>query len=318
MLEIVFLMVLGFILLVLGADFLIKGASNIAKKFNISELIIGLTIVAVGTSLPELIITIVSAGKKSTDLIIGNAIGSNICNLLLILGITSIINPISINKEVRKIHLPVAIFSEIIVLSLGIGILKSPNKLIDRIDGIILLISYLLYFAYSVIVEIKDIIKTEKQTHNKTEINLIFSIISIIIGIIMLKYGGDFVVEQSSKIATICGISERVIGLTIVAVGTALPELITSIISAIKKDIELATGNLIGSCILNLLLIIGVGAIITPLPFEIEFIENLLILIIATIAIYIFSIIGKKDKITRIQGGILPYSFIIYVVKLFI
>lgn len=319
MYENILLIILGFALLVFGADLLIKGASNIAKKFHIPELLIGLTIVAVGTSLPELIITITSAEKNSTDLIIGNAIGSNICNLLLILGLTTIINPIRIGKDVRNIHLPCCLISELIVLGLGIGILGSPNNLINKKDGIILFIGYLMYFSYPIIIEIKDIIKTRKEEKKqKDKNNVLLSIMYILIGIIMLKFGGDFVVDEASRIATIFGISERVIGLTIVAIGTALPELITSIIAAINKDTDLAVGNLIGSCILNLFLILGIGAIITPLAFSPEFIQNMVFLIISTIIICLFTFMKEKGMLTRIQGGILVYLFVIYIVKLFI
>jgi len=151
------MLIIGFLLLIVGADLLVKGSGNIAKKFNIPEILIGLTIVALGTSMPELIITISSASQNATDLIIGNAIGSNLCNLLLILGAIAILRPIIIDKETRFVHLPVALFSTIVVLCLGIGILGSPNNLINRTDGIILLVLYFIYFLYPIIIEIKDI-----------------------------------------------------------------------------------------------------------------------------------------------------------------
>jgi len=309
----------GFILLVVGADFLVKGASNIAKRFHIPEMLIGLTIVALGTSMPELIITITSANKNATDLIIGNAIGSNLCNLLLIMGIIAILRPIIIDKETILIHLPVALISSAAVLCLGVGILESPNNLINRTDGTILVILYLIYFLYPVIVEIKDIkksVKEKKQMSNKSE-NILLSIIFIILGGTALKFGGDIVVNESTEIAIKYGISERVIGLTIVAIGTALPELITSIIAVIKKEGDLAVGNLIGSCILNSFLILGTGAIITPLAFSNEFIFNLILLIFSIILIGGFCVMGKKNTITRYKGTVLLMIYLVYMINLF-
>lgn len=313
------MLILGFLLLVIGADILVKGSGNIAKKFNIPEILIGLTIVALGTSMPELIITISSASQNATDLIIGNAIGSNLCNLLLIMGTIAILRPIIIDKETILIHLPVALISSVAVLCLGVGILGSPNNLINRTDGIILVSLYLIYFLYPVIIEIKDIkksVKEKSQKSNKSE-NILLSIIFIILGVIALKFGGDIVVNESTEIAIKYGISERVIGLTIVAIGTALPELITSIIAVIKKEGDLAVGNLIGSCILNSFLILGTGAIIKPLAFSNEFIFNLILLIFSIILIGGFCIIGKKNTITRYKGALLLMIYLIYMINLF-
>ena len=314
------MLIIGFLLLVLGADLLVKGSSNIAKKFHIPEMLIGLTIVALGTSMPELVITISSASQNATELIIGNAIGSNICNLLLIMGITSILRPIKIEKQTKFIHLPVALFSTLVILGLGVGILGSPQNLINRVDGIILITFYLLYFLYPIIIEVKDItqsIKENKKKHVKTK-NILSSIVFIILGVILLKTGGDWVVESATGIALKFGIAESVIGLTIIAVGTALPELITSIIAVIKKEDDLATGNLIGSCILNSFLILGTGAIITPLTFSTGFIYDLIILVFTIILIWIFCFIGKKDTITRGKAMVLLVLYFGYIVKLFI
>lgn len=247
------MLIVGFLLLIIGADLLVKGSSNIAKKFNIPEILIGLTTVALGTSMPELIITISSASQNATDLIIGNAIGSNLCNLLLIMGIIAILRPIIIDKETKFIHLPVALLS----------------------------------------------------------------ILFIIVGIIALRSGGDIVVNETTEIAMKYGISERVIGLTIVAIGTALPELVTSIIAVIKQEGNLAVGNLIGSCILNSFLILGTGAIITPLAFSREFILNLILLIFSIILIWLYCMIGKKNTITRYKAILLLTTYLIYIINLF-
>lgn len=311
------MLILGFFLLVLGADLLVRGSSNIAKKFQISEVLIGLTIVAIGTSMPELIITITSAQKGATDLIIGNAIGSNLCNLLFIMSIMAILRPVKFDKETIFIHMPVALISTVAVLGLGIGILGSPNNLISRTDGIILVSLYLLYFIYPIITEVRGIDKSMKGKNRVKFKEILLSIFFIILGVIGLKFGGDLVVDTATDIAIKYGISERVIGLTIVATGTALPELITSIMAVIEKDEDLATGNLIGSCILNAFLILGVGAIIIPLSFSFEFINNLILLAVSIILIWIFCFIGKKHTLTRYKAIPLLIIFIIYMIRLF-
>lgn len=315
------MIIIGFLLLVLGADFLVRGSSNIAKKFHIPEMLIGLTIVALGTSAPELIITITSAESGTTDLIIGNAIGSNLCNLLFILGFMSLITPIEIDKEAVKIHIPIALIASIIILCMGLGILGSTKGFIDRKDGVILILLFIAYFIYPIITEIKDIAKTYKENkklHQKQGENVLLSILLIIVGVVLLKYGGDFVVDYATNIAEQFGISERVIGLTIVAIGTAMPEIITSIIAVIKKDTDLAVGNLVGSCVLNIFLILGVGAVITPLEFSESFNSNLILLVISTFIIWLFNFIGKKHTITRAKGAILLLIFTAYMLKLFI
>lgn len=315
------LIVIGFFLLIFGADLLVRGSSNIAKRFHIPEMMIGLTIVAIGTSMPELFITISSAQKEATDLIIGNAVGSNLCNLLLILGIAASLRPIKLEGDVKIVHLPVAYLSTVAILALGLGMWGSEHGVINRTDGKLLIIVYLIYFMYPIITEIIDIWKTDKEErlkHEKPKINILLSFIFILIGAILLKYGGDLVVDESVELATIFGVSERVIGLTIVAIGTALPELITSVIAVVKEEGGLAVGNLVGSCILNSFLIVGVGAIITPLEFSREFIASLVLLAGVILYIWIACFCGKKDTITRYKAGILLITYVIYMWRLFV
>ena len=317
----ILMVILGFVLLVIGADLLVRGASNIATKFRIPEMLIGLTIVALGTSAPELIITITSAQAGATDLIIGNAIGSNLCNILFILGLMALIRPLVIDNEAKKIHIPIALFAAIVILIMELSSLSSSSAFIDRIDGILLLILFAVYFTYPIFTEIKDIAKSYKEdkiSGNSKKINVFLSIIFIVIGVVLLKYGGDFVVDNATLIAEHFNISERVIGLTIVAIGTAMPELITSIIAVIRKDTDLAVGNLVGSCVLNLFLILGVGAVITPLEFSSKFNQNLILLCISTFILWIFNFIGKKNTITRFKGFVLLLIFSLYMVGLFV
>lgn len=320
MLITILLIIIGFLLLIVGADLLVRGSSNIAKRFHIPEMIIGLTIVALGTSMPELMITISSANKGATDLIIGNAIGSNLCNLLFILGMTAMLRPIKLEKDVKFIHLPVAYISTLAILSMGLGLWGSDKGVINRTDGNILVILYFIYFLYPIFIEIKDILKTgkeNKRNHEKPKINILLSLVFIIIGVVLLKFGGDIVVDEASELALLFGLSERVIGLTIVAIGTALPEMVTSVIAVIKEEGGLAVGNLVGSCILNSFLILGTGAIITPLAFSNEFNANLILLAISIIYIWISCFVGKKDTITRYKAGGLLVMFIYYMWSLF-
>lgn len=316
----ILMIILGFILLVCGANLLVKGSSNIAKKFHIPEMLIGLTIVAIGTSAPELIITITSASKNASDLILGNAIGSNLCNLLLILGLMAVLRPVEIEKDTKKIHIPILFFSTLILIAMQIGAFGSHANVIDKADGIILIILFILYFSYPILTEIKDIKKAYKENKDKHINNskTLLSIIFVIIGMVLLKYGGDFVVDYSVEVARMLSISERIIGLTIVSIGTSLPEFVTSIFAVIKKSAELAVGNIVGSCIFNTFLILGIGSIITPLEFPAEFNQNIIILLVSIFLIWLFNFVGKKNWVTRAKGSILLLIFGIYIAKLFV
>lgn len=329
MINDILMIILGFVLLVVGADMLVKGASNIAKKFHIPEMLIGLTIVAIGTSAPELIITITSTQSSSTDLIIGNAIGSNLCNLLFILGLMAVIRPVKIDKEARNFHIPIAFLASTVILLMGLGILGNSTQYINQIEGFFLVILFIVYFSYPIIKEFEDIInsykkeKLERQNSSnknskKKKINIPFSLLLIVVGVFLLKYGGDFVVDSATNIALYLNISERVIGLTVVAIGTALPELVTSIFAVIRKDTDIAVGNLVGSCVLNLFLILGIGAMITPLEFTPDFIQNLILLCSMTLVLWLFNFMGKRDTITRPKGIVLLSIFILYMISLFV
>ena len=317
----ILVIILGFILLVLGANVLVKGASNIAKKFHIPEILVGLTIVAIGTSLPELIVTVISASKGSTDLIAGNVIGSNLANLLLILGVMAVIKPIDIEKSTKKIYLPILLASSVIIIAMGLGIFGGEKFDINRTEGFILFIFSIIYFAFPIILQINNIKHSSEDNEEATQekqYSLISSIIYIILGAILLKYGGDFVVDGSTNFASKIGISERVIGLTIVAIGTSLPELITSIIAIIKHDDDIAEGNIIGSCIVNSFLILGTGAALIDIPFGENLIKNLFLLAGATLLIWLFSYANKDSRINRNDGILLLCIYALYITKLFI
>jgi len=309
----VLLILVGFLLLIKGADILVDGSSAIAKKLRISEIVIGLTIVSIGTSMPELFVSTSSALQGSSDISVGNVIGSNICNLLLILGISSLIHPVKFHKETKWIENPMSI-----ILSLIFLLLCNINQDVSRIDGAILLIFFVTFLIYTIIMGKKSqdegILETSLEDAKKISVtkNLLF----IILGIVGLKIGGDLVVENAKLIATALNISEKIIGLTIVAIGTSLPELVTSVTAAIKGDSDIAIGNIVGSNIFNMLLIIGLSAIITPITYNISYNFEMLILFIAMILMLIFPFIKPKDVMSRTNGAIFTILYIIYMVWL--
>lgn len=253
-----FLLILGFILLVKGADFIVKGATNLAKKMKISEMIIGILIVGIGTSLPEIIITIRSAIMGKSDIVIGNGIGSSICNILLVVGIASICKPIHIDKRIIKIHFPILILSIII---LGILCNFGGQNQITRMEAIILLLFTTGYIIYTIYEGKTNNKYTNKNKEKEEKISSVKTLFYLIVGVVFLKYGADFVVEGATRIAEIFNISESVVGITIIAIGTSLPEIITSLVASVKKKSNLALGNVIGSNIFNISLLPGIGRI---------------------------------------------------------
>ena len=313
------IIILGFILLIYGADLLIKGSSSIAKKFHISEIVVGLTIVSIGTSLPELIITLVSSSKENHDLIIGNVIGSNICNLLLILGVMATIKPIKFSDSTIKFNLPILILVNILVLVLVIFPIPSTSLYISFKESILLLLIACIYFLYPLIKHLKSS-NTKSTTLNNTlpdNTSFFKSSIFILLGGFALKYGGDFVVNSSIEIAHIFNISESIIGLTIIALGTSLPELITSIVAVLKGNSDIAEGNIIGSCIINFCLILGLGAVISEIMVNNFYIENLILLIASSILIWLYSLANSKHILKKSNGFILLILFAIYLIRLF-
>lgn len=310
----IILIITGFIFLIKGADILVEGSSAIAKKLHISEIIIGLTIVSIGTSMPELFVSITSAKEGYSDMSIGNVIGSNICNLLLILGISAVIKPVKFQKQTKWIENPMSIILSIIFL-----IICNTNQGISRIEGIILIILFILFLTYTVIMGLKSQ-KNETiiQLEDSENISLLKNIMLVVLGIAILKIGGDLVVNNSEKVAIALNVSEKVIGLTIVAIGTSLPELVTSVTAAIKGDSDIAIGNIVGSNIFNMLLIIGVATIIKPITYNVTYNSQMIILFIGMILMLIFPFTKPKDKMSRGNGLIFVLLYIFYMIKLFL
>lgn len=318
----ILLIILGFFLLIKGADVLVDGSSNIAKKFHIPEIVIGLTIVAIGTSMPELMVSLNASIKGLSDISVGNVIGSNLANLLLILGVTSIIRPLVFKRETKLIESPFTLFITILFFIFANYSIFGDINVISRGEGIVLLLLCVLFIIYNLIMAKKgNEFDREKVKINKKEekkINILKSLIMIIIGIIGLKFGGDFVVENVRELAISFGISEKLVSLTIVAFSTSLPELITSITATKKGEEDMAIGNIIGSQILNILLIIGISSVISPITYSISYNMDLYILIGASILFVLYPFIGKKNTMTRYNGILFVIIYVIYMISLVI
>ena len=310
----VFWILVGFILLIRGADFLVDGSSSIAKKARIPQIIIGLTIVSIGTSMPELFVSTTSAINGHSDMAIGNVAGSNICNLLLILGLSAIIRTVKFQKETRFIEIPMTLGLTAIFI-----ILCNTGNIISRIEAIILLALFLMFIVYTIIMAKKgeQFDGEENKEESPKDMSILKSIIFIILGVVALKFGGDFTVDNAVILANHFNLSEKIISLTILAIGTSLPELVTSVTAAIKGNSDIAIGNIIGSNIFNMLLIIGVAALINPITYNPIYNLEMIIIMGAMILLALFPFIPPKNTMSRSNGIIYFLSYIAYMVILF-
>lgn len=306
----IFFIIVGFALLVLGADWLVNGASSIAKKFHIPEIIIGLTIVSIGTSMPELFVSTTSALEGLSDMSIGNVVGSNLCNLLLILGLSTIIRPVKFQKETRLFEIPMCLIFTVIFI-----VLCNTGGTINKVEAVLLLLLFLLFITYTIFMAKKQS-SQEKQEEVKTQkklLPILKDILWIVLGVIGLKIGGDLAVDNAVNIANYFGVSEKIIGLTILAVGTSLPELVTSVTAAIKGNSDIAIGNIIGSNIFNMLLIIGVAAFINPISYNFSYNMDLMVLVVATLILALFPVIPPKNEMSRANGIIYFLMYVGYI-----
>lgn len=350
MLISILMIIVGFILLIKGADFLVDGASGVAKKFKIPEMIIGLTIVAMGTSMPELMVSLSSALEGHSDISLGNVIGSNLANILLILGICAWMKKINIPKATRRIENPLSLIITIILFALCLN--AGSVKNISQGEGILLLLLFAAFLIYLFVSakkskdnenlevitkveegnEVTQNISTnienkeqEKETVDKDKIVLnrntirtfILDIIKIGVGILGLKYGADFVIDHAVNVATIMGISEKIIGVTIIAVGTSLPELVASVTAVMKGENNMAVGNIVGSNIFNILLILGISSSICPINYSESYNFDMVYLIIASALLAIFPYIGKSTRaLDRVEGIIFFLMYVGYIATL--
>ncbi|MBY0110630.1 calcium/sodium antiporter [Patescibacteria group bacterium] len=314
------LLAVGLIILVFGADWLVKGASSIASKFGISPLVIGLTVVAFGTSMPELTVSVYAALTGASEISVGNVLGSNIANILLILGISAAIVPLAVSSSTVKWEIPLALLAMIFLFVFGADRILDGGALdvITRTDGIALLGFFIIFMFYifALVRQEGDTSKTEGEAMDEASLPTLKVIAYVVVGLAALIFGGKLLVDNAVIIASLFGLSETVIGLTIVAVGTSLPELATSVIAALRKEADIAIGNIVGSNIFNVFWILGVSAVIAPLPSPNGFLIDASVGIAATLALLLVLFVGKKHHIDRWQGILFILAYVIYVIYL--
>ena len=315
----VLLIILGFVLLIKGADFLVDGASNIAKKFHIPEIVIGLTIVSIGTSMPELFVSITSAINGYPDMAIGNVVGSNIANLLLILGVSSVIKSVKFKRETRLIEIPMCLGITILFV-----LLCNLGHDVTRTDAGILIALFVLFILYTIFMAKKgeDFDKEDDDAKNvdkvKSSKSTIKDIVFLLLGAVLLKFGGDLTVNNAVEVAKYFGLSEKLISVTILAIGTSLPELVTSVSAAIKGKSDIAIGNILGSNIFNMLLIIGVSAMIKPIVYNTSYNMDMIFLLVGTLILSLFPLIPPKNKMSRGNGLVYVLIYAGYLAMVFV
>ena len=297
----IILLCVGFFMLVKGADLFVDGSSGIATKFKIPQLVIGLTIVAMGTSAPEAAVSITAALKGNADITVGNIVGSNILNILIILGLSALITPLMVAKSTIKAEIPFMIL--ITFLLLGVGY----DGTIGLLEGIILLVVFLIYLGYLFLLALKD---RDKADEDIKEISVAKALIWTVVGLFLIVFGSNVTVDAATKIAQVLGLSERFIGLTIVALGTSLPELFTSVSAARKGNADIAIGNIVGSNIFNILFVIGVSASIIPVPFAVGFRFDTIVAVVAAVLLLVCSL--KDNQLKRWAGPVFLLTYAVY------
>lgn len=311
----IILLVSGFILLIFGADKLVDGSSALAKKLGIPNIVIGLTIVAFGTSAPELVVNLLASLNGNTEMVMGNVLGSNIFNVLGILGISGLIYPLQVKSNTTWIEIPLSLLAALLVLVLANDIFLNDDtvNVIGKSEGIVLLCFFLIFLVYNL-----QVARSEKETEDVKPVaySTKKSVLYIIFGLAGLIIGGRFIVTGAVNIATILGISERIIALTIVSIGTSLPELATSIVAVRKRNVDIAIGNVVGSNIFNIFFILGVSTVITPVPVEGGAITDIFVNIIASLLLFIFIFTGSGRKLHRWEGGLMLVLYIGYIIML--
>ncbi|MCR4605556.1 MAG: calcium/sodium antiporter [Eubacterium sp.] len=312
------ILLVGFVALIKGADIFVDGSADVARKFKIPGVVIGLTIVAMGTSAPELAVSVSAGISGSNQIAVSNVVGSNIFNLIVVLGVCALLKPLPVDDRIKKRDFPICLIATIaLVFMAGLYFIFGPRPdisdnlatagIVSRIGGIILMVGFVAYMVYTVRYAKKN--KTEDDDDTETA-PLWKDILFIVLGAGMIVVGGDGVVSSAKNLAMVWGMSETLVGLTIVAIGTSLPELVTSIVASVKGENGMAIGNVVGSNIFNLLLILGVSSSITPIPVTVASFFDLSLLLGVSIITYIFVCTGKK--ITRIEGGIMVLMYIAY------
>lgn len=325
-----FLIVIGFALLVWGADLLVNGSSQIAARVGLPDRVIGLTVVAVGTAMPELVVSVVSAVDGHADMAFGNVAGSCMANLLLILGMSAVITRLPLARHTQRFEIPVSVASVLLLM-----LLANTGGELTAVEGLILLVVFAAFMGYTVFLGLREGDSGNDELDPETQLvpheledegdengeegedeprGMHVSIALVLFGIALLKFGADYVVNNSVEIATALGISERIIGLTVIALGTCLPELVTSVVAAFKGNTDIAVGNVVGSNITNVLLVMGVPALFSPVAYATTYNIDFALLAIFSVVLVGFAFVGTKHTMTRREGVFFVFLYIVYIV----
>ncbi len=312
------LFIIGFVLLIRGADFLVEGSSSIARRLKISDLVIGLTVVAFGTSSPELFVNTIASAQGNAAIAVGNIVGSNIANIFLILGISAVVFPLAVEKSVVLKGIPLSFFAALLL-----GVLAN-DKLIDkdmsshltRIDGFVFIFFFIIFLYYSF--GAAKTIEGVKEHAPEKQYGMVKASILIILGLGGLVLGGKWIVDGAVNLASSLGISQTFVGLTVVAAGTSLPELATSAVAAYKKNVEIAVGNVVGSNIFNIFFVLGVSSVIKPLPFQMKQNIDISVMVFANLILFISMFSGKKRLVDRWEGILFILLYALYITFLVI
>ncbi len=317
----ILLFFVGVALIILGANFLTDGAAAFARRLGLSPLMVGLTIVAFGTSAPELVVSLTSALSGSSDIALGNVVGSNIFNILVIAGVTSMVAPLSISPSTIRVEIPMMILACIVaallVLDVPLSGLVNQTNVVSRTDGMILLSFFAIFLAYTISIskssEAIDLVEESNDTGVKEQKKPLWLLFVMMIGgLVGLVFGGDLFVKSASSLAKALGISEAIIGLTVVAAGTSLPELATSVVAALKGEQDMAIGNVVGSSIFNVFFILGTTAVVKPIGMGELSVIDFLTMVLASFLLYLFGVFFGNRSITRLEGIFLSLAYVAY------
>lgn len=323
-----FFILVGFVLLVVGADKLVEAASNIAVLFGMPERVIGLTIVALGTSLPELVVSVTSGVAGHADMVFGNVVGSCLANILLILGISSLIAPIPLARSTRRFEIPASIASVAVLL-----VFANTGGSISFFEGVAMLVLFAAFMIRSAMVgmrakrsvDLEDVeplessVEVQPAAHEEKasaaqKSNILFDVFVIAVSVVLLKFGADFVVDNAVVVASGLGVSERVVGITVVALGTCLPELVTGAVAALKGNTEIAVGNVIGSNVANVLLVVGAPALFSSVAYDTVYNFDFVLLMVFTTALLLCALRHPRNRMTRIDGIVFTLLYVAYIV----
>jgi len=309
----IFLLLAGFVLLIIGADWLVEGATALAKKYRVSDLAIGLTIVAFGTSAPELVVNVYSSVQNHQDIVFANVIGSNMFNLYAILGIAGLITPLMVQSSTVWKEIPFSLFAMIVLFVLGNDLVTGGNQVVSRSDAFVLLVFFGLFLYYIYRQMRSDRTKTVAESKPLKALKIT---LFIVLGLASLVFGGRLVVTNAIHLASAFGVSEKIIGFTIVAAGTSLPELATSVVAAYRKINDIAVGNIVGSNIFNIFFILGISAMISPSNYNPAFNTDIYMVSAGTLLLFLAMLLGGKKRLDRWEAAVLLLVYIVYTIIL--